>query len=595
MTYQSSIKKQPLKGRPPVDFSEAPIAFNDALTRRMRPRRRHDMLREALLAIEDGVMLFDPRLNLVLCNVSARLQLGWEGGPPRRGMAFAALLDGAARLDAAGREAILNRCAALRAGPGEAKASVLLSGLSVRLHRLDGHRFLFLIAPSSNMAEASLVDPLTGLGNRRMFQAALTTALARPDATVALLMLDLDRFKQVNDTLGHPVGDALLRLVGQRLRACLRAEDVVVRLGGDEFAIVLSHVEKVDALAERLLDLLSRPYLVEGHLANIGVSIGIALAPTDADDPGMLLRHVDLALYAAKSAGRRCVRFFKPEMNARALARLALETDLRRATALNQFTLHYQPLLDIALGKVTECEALLRWQHPTRGMVPPADFIPLAEEIGLIVQIGEWVLRQACRTAVTWPEDVRIAVNVSPIQFGDGKRLICAVADALAASGLAGARLEIEVTESVLLHNSVETLATLHALRALGVSIAMDDFGTGYSSLSQLRSFPFDKVKIDRSFVGQIDAEGSGGREVVRAIASLGANLGMTVAVEGIETDAQARFVEASGSHQMQGYLISRPVPSDKVTALFSNASISAAGDAPSVFKLNPTHKSKEI
>ncbi len=332
---------------------------------------------------------------------------------------------------------------------------------------------------------------------------------------------------------------------------------------------MLPRAEGAEKLAERLVDLLSRPYLVDGHLANIGVSIGIARAPADASEGGMLLRRADLALYAAKAAGRRQFAMFRPEMDARAQARQALETDLRRAVALGQFHLHYQPLLEVASGAVVGFEALLRWQHPERGMVSPAEFIPLAEEVGLIVPIGEWVLRQACRTAASWPEAVLVAVNVSPVQFADGARLLRAVDEALASAGLPGARLEIEITESVLLRDAAETLAILHELRGRGVRIAMDDFGTGYSSLSQLRSFPFDKIKIDRSFVSEIETQ-SGGKAVVRAIAALGASLGMTVTVEGVETEAQAHFVAASGGHQMQGYLISRPVPAEAVGALLA-------------------------
>ncbi len=369
--------------------------------------------------------------------------------------------------------------------------------------------------------------------------------------------------------------DPDLRLVAQRLRASLRGGDTLVRLGGDEFAILLPRAEGAEPLAERLVDLLSRPYLVEGHLANIGVSIGIARAPADAAEGGMLLRRADLALYAAKAAGRRQFCLFRPEMDARAQARQALETDLRRAVALGQFHLHYQPLLEVASNEVIGFEALLRWEHPARGMVPPAEFIPLAEEVGLIVPIGEWVLRQACRTAASWPETVLVAVNVSPVQFADGARLLRAVDEALASAGLSGTRLEIEITESVLLRDAAETLATLHDLRGRGVRIAMDDFGTGYSSLSQLRSFPFDKIKIDRSFVSEIEGE-SGGKAVVRAIAALGASLGMTVTVEGVETEAQAAFVATSGGHQMQGYLISRPVPSDAVAALLAGRPASA-------------------
>jgi diguanylate cyclase (GGDEF)-like protein len=528
-------------------------------------------LRESFLVIEDGAILLDARLCVMLCNIPATIRLGHQGALPNRGYPLTKLIAHSSALDADARTTVLDRCSAMSASDlagGEAR--LVFGDIVIRIRRLALGRLLLWVPASRAAGESSLHDPLTGLGNRRVFQAALAAIFTKPNASAALLMIDLDRFKQVNDTLGHPVGDALLRLVGQRLRACLSQEDVVVRLGGDEFAVLLQHLDGVDALGKRLIDLLSRPYLVEGHLANIGASIGIAVAPSDANDPSTLMRHADLALYDAKAAGRHCIRFFKSELNARAQARLALETDLRRATALNQFALYYQPLVDIASGRVTEFEALLRWQHPSRGIVSPAEFIPLAEELGLIVPIGEWVLRHACRTAVTWPADVRVAVNVSPMQFSDSKRLICAVADALTTSGLPGTRLEIEITESVLMHNNAETLETLHALRALGVSIAMDDFGTGYSSLSQLRSFPFDKVKIDRSFVSQIDGKGGSGREVVRAIAALGSNLGMTVTVEGIETDAQADFVETSGGHQMQGYLISHPVPSDMVSALFS-------------------------
>ena len=535
-------------------------------------------LRRAFLALDEGILLLDAELRLLLCNPAARRLLGWVGAPPKRGLGLAALLEHASALAADDRAKLRDHCAALRAGGAQPDPEsdaeetwVVLHDLGARLCSLGRHGIVVSFPAGGENGEAALRDPLTGLGNRRAFQAALAAALARPTTEAALLLLDLDRFKHINDSLGHPVGDTLLRLVAKRLRASLRAGDILVRLGGDEFAVLLPRAEGADVLAERLVDLLSRPYLVEGHLANIGVSIGIALAPADAVEGGLLLRRADLALYAAKAAGRRRFCRFHPEMDARAQARQALETDLRRAVALGQFHLHYQPLLEVASGEVIGFEALLRWNHPTRGMVSPVEFIPLAEEIGLIVPIGEWVLRQACRTAATWPEPIGVAVNVSPMQFADSARLLRAVGEALASAGLPGSRLEIEITENVLLRDGAETLAVLHDLRSLGVRIAMDDFGTGYSSLSQLRSFPFDKIKIDRSFVSQIEA-GNGGKEVVRAIAALGASLGMTVTVEGVETEAQASFVAASGGHQMQGYLISRPVPSEAVPALLAAA-----------------------
>ena len=417
-------------------------------------------------------------------------------------------------------------------------------------------------------------DPLTGLANRRQFGEALSTHYASrrgADAAFALLMLDLDRFKVVNDTLGHGMGDALLHRVALRLQRAVREGDLVARLGGDEFAILKAggtDLAAIQVVAERVIDLLTRPFLIDGHILNIGASIGIALAPGDGASPEQLMGNADLALYGAKEDGRGRYRLFESGMNARVQARRELELDLRRAIARQEFTLHYQPQVDARRGAYDGAEALVRWHHPERGLVSPADFIPLAEETGLIGQLGEWVLRTACTEALTWPAHLTVAVNLSPVQFRDG-RLATTIRAILAETGLPGARLEVEITEGSLLQDEQRTLTILNELRALGIRISMDDFGTGYSSLSYLRRFPFDKIKIDQSFVRQIPGDGDS-VAIVRAIATLGASLGMKTTAEGVETAAQASFIAAEGCDQLQGYLFSRPVTAERIAALFS-------------------------
>ena len=419
-------------------------------------------------------------------------------------------------------------------------------------------------------------DALTGLANRLSFNEALAERLAavEPGRTAtALLMMDLDRFKAVNDSLGHGMGDELLRRVGGRLRQATREGGFVARLGGDEFAILVAtapDLAAARAVAEDAIDLLSRPFLIDGHVIDIATSVGIALAPSDGSGPGDLSRNADLALYRAKQEGGSTYRFFEPEMNARVQARRSLELSLRRAVARGEFEVHYQPLADARTGAFTGAEALARWRQPERGIVSPAEFIPLAEEIGLIGAIGEWVLRTACAEAAGWPPHLSVAVNLSPIQLRDA-RLAATVAAVLDETGLAGSRLELEVTENALLQDDGQTEATLHELRALGIRISMDDFGTGYSSLSYLRRFPFDKIKIDQSFVRQTPGDPES-VAIVQAVASLGAKLGMTVTVEGVETEEQRDFTVAEGCDQIQGYLISRPVPAEQVRGLFSAA-----------------------
>jgi diguanylate cyclase (GGDEF)-like protein len=423
-------------------------------------------------------------------------------------------------------------------------------------------------------------DALTELPNRVAFHEAMyhaATRAARGEA-FAVLCLDLDRFKQVNDTLGHPVGDALLRAVAGRLGSLARDVDTVARLGGDEFAVVQANVAGPNAaalLAQRIIDDLRAPYDVLGHRIVIGATVGIALGGPEARDVDTLVRNADLALYRAKQEGRGMYRFFEPDMDARAQARRQLEMDLRGAIERHEFELHYQPLMSVSDRRVAAFEALIRWRHPTRGLVPPDAFIPLAEEIGLIVPIGAWVLRAACAEAAGWPDPVNVAVNLSAVQFvrADVARQ---VAIALDESGLSPARLEVEITETALLNDSAATLATLHALRALGVRIAMDDFGTGYSSLSYLRSFPFDKLKIDRSFIRDLGETGESAA-IVRAIASMGRSLGIATTAEGVENEQQMAQLVRDGCTELQGFYFGRPCPAADVARLLAGAAVEDA------------------
>ena len=414
-------------------------------------------------------------------------------------------------------------------------------------------------------------DALTDLPNRVLFYEQLEQVLTRVvrGEHLAVLCLDVDRFKNVNDTLGHPIGDILLGKVADRLRACIRDGDAVARLGGDEFAIVqvgACQPNDATALAARVIEAVGAPYDLDGHQIVVGMSIGIAVSPEDGTDPQQLLRNADLALYRAKADGRGLYRFFEPEMDARMQARRALELDLRKAVVDGQFELLYQPLVDIRTEHVRGFEALIRWRHPQRGTIPPAEFIPLAEETGLIASLGEWVLRQACNEAAGWPGNVNVAVNLSPSQF-KSRNLVPTVISALAASGLSPSRLELEITESVLLQESDATLGMLHQLRGLGVRISMDDFGTGYSSLSYLRKFPFDKIKIDRSFVGDmLDRDDS--LAIVRAVIALSVSLGIGTTAEGVETREQLERLRKEGCTEAQGYLFSKPRPAAEVERL---------------------------
>jgi diguanylate cyclase (GGDEF)-like protein len=414
-------------------------------------------------------------------------------------------------------------------------------------------------------------DVLTGLANRVLFHDRLEQALAMTERGkgFAVLCLDLDRFKAVNDTLGHPIGDALLCAVANRLRSAVRETDTVARLGGDEFAILqlsVSDAAETTVVARRIVEAINEVFELDGHKVNIGTSIGIAMAPGDSTDPGQLMKCADLALYRSKQEGRGTWRFFEPAMDALARERRALEADLRLALRLGQLELHYQPMVCSRQRTVTGFEALLRWHHPTRGTVAPADFISVAEEIGLIAEIGAWVLHQACAAAAAWPDHLRVAVNLSTRQFR-GQTLVSTVADAMRTSGLSPRRLELEITESLALQTDQATLATLHDLQALGPRIALDDFGTGYSSLSYLRSFPFDTIKVDRCFVGDLQTSDKS-VSIIRGIIGLAANLHMKVVAEGVETEEQFEFLSSAGCTEIQGYLFSRPVPGRDVPGL---------------------------
>ncbi len=421
-------------------------------------------------------------------------------------------------------------------------------------------------------------DALTELANRVLLNARLKSALGR-DEMVAVHHLDLDQFKAVNDTFGHQAGDQLLKFVAERLAGLVRETDTIGRMGGDEFVIVQAPIADpadATALAQRAIALLSEPYDIDGHQAVIGASIGIAVGPGDGIDPEKMLRSADLALYRAKGDGRGTFRFFEPVMDLQMQTRRVMEQDLRKALPSGEFELHYQPVVNLASNGISGFEALIRWNHPTRGMISPAAFIPLAEEIGFIVPIGEWVIRQACATAAQWPDNLHIAVNISACQFRN-PGLMQVITSALAASGLHPSRLEIEITETVLLHSKEATLAVLHQLRGLGIRIAMDDFGTGYSSLTYLQSFPFDKIKIDRSFVKDI-TENSGSLNIVRAVAALANGMGMTATAEGVETREQLDRIASEGCTEMQGFLFSKPLPAREIERLFLNGHGAKAG-----------------
>ena len=422
------------------------------------------------------------------------------------------------------------------------------------------------------IAHLAHYDALTDLPNRVLFREQLERELERikrSGGQFAMLYIDIDEFKSVNDSLGHPVGDELLKAVAGRLRHCVRDTDFVARLGGDEFAVVQTGIggpsDAMD-LVKRIYDTIREPYQCLGHHVTSDASIGIAMAPHDGTDLDQLLKSADLAMYGAKADGRRTYRFFEAEMDAKVKARRTLELDMRQAIVDGGFEIHYQPVVNLRNNEVVGCEALLRWRHPERGMISPADFIPIAEETGLICEIGDWVLATACAEAMNWPPNIRLAVNVSPVQFRS-HAFSLKVASVLATTGLSASRLELEITEAVLIRDDDAALNLLQHLRNIGVRIALDDFGTGYSSLSYLRRFPFDKIKIDRCFVDGI-TDGDGASAIVQAVINIANAQNMTTTAEGIETEPQREMLRDLGCTEMQGFLFSRPLPVEQIRTL---------------------------
>jgi diguanylate cyclase (GGDEF)-like protein len=547
-------------------------------------RQQHQQLDAALENMGQGLAMFDAEQRLVVCNRRYAELYGLDPALVKPGTTLAQLLKYRHAAGAFGDIDFEAFSADWLAGFAQASTRVvdLADGRTLSIVRRPmGNGGLVSTTEDiterrrseAKITHMALHDALTGLPNRVLLNERLDRALAnaRRGDMVATHMLDLDHFKHVNDTLGHAAGDTLLKLAAARLRRVVRHIDTVARMGGDEFAVIqvgISQPADATTLAYRIIETLSEPYEIDGQQAVIGTSVGISVAPNDGDSPDQILRNADLALYRAKEDGRGSFRFFERDMDTHMQARRAMELDLRKALERGEFELHYQPVLDLATDQIVSCEALLRWRHPQLGMVGPDSFISLAEEVGLIASIGSWVLREACATAARWPDDTRVSVNLSPAQFRN-PGLLLSITNALASSGLTPERLELEITEAILLQDSESTLETLYRLRELGIRVAMDDFGTGYSSLSYLQSFPFDKIKIDRSFVRDI-VESTGSLNIVRAVAALAKGLGMASTAEGVETQAQLDAVRSEGYAEMQGFWFSKPLPATAIERLLA-------------------------
>ncbi len=559
-------------------------------------RKDEQLLQTVLNNMSQGVLMFDSETRLIFCNKRYVELYGLSPEVVKAGCQLRDLLQHRTELGTFSGD-VDEYVARLKDGIAEGKTFSQIVNLP------DGRAFSVVNKPipgggwlathedvterqrsEDRIAHMARHDALTDLPNRVLLLEQLNHEIKRVKRgeCLAVLCLDLDQFKSVNDALGHHIGDELLKLVGERLRGCTRELDIVARMGGDEFAIIMTQMEQAaDAatLSKRIRNSVIKPYQIEGHQIVTDISIGISVAPMDAVNSTELLRNADMALYDAKGDGRGTFRFFEPEMNTRMKVRRELEMDLRRALATEQFQLHYQPLVTLETNEVNGFEALLRWNHPTRGLVSPADFIPIAEETGLIVPLGEWVLNAACVEAVDWPEHIKVAVNLSPAQL-NSRNLVSMVKTTLEETGMPPHRLQLEITETVLLQNTFTTLATLHELRKMGVQIALDDFGTGYSSLSYLRSFPFDKIKIDRSFIQDL-SNGAEPLAIVNAVAGLAKCLNMTSTAEGVETQQQMDVLQAIGCTEMQGYLFSHARPANEIRQFFAQGGkVAKAGAA---------------
>jgi len=547
-------------------------------------RRQKILLDTALETMSQGLCMFDADGRIVLCNDRYAGMMGLSA-PSLRGLSLLNLLikyRNSVGADASDAEQVFARVLTdAREGKSTTKIIKTSAGRALRVNDrpiFQGGGWVSTFDDITEWREAQEQiaymahhDALTGLANRIQLIEKLNDALARAGSqhgSVALYFIDLDRFKSVNDTLGHDGGDSLLKTVAERLREVIRADGVVARLGGDEFVIVQTGVKNKDqaeALAQRLVDMMIAPIELKAQTIIATVSVGISMAPMDGADPERLLKSADLALYRAKTEGRNCIRFFLPEMDAEMQARCRLERIIRDAVTHNRFELHYQPLFEMPDRRLIGFEALIRLPTEDGTLIPPLEFIPVAEDLRLIGKIGAWVLGEACRTATTWPENLIVAVNLSPAQFSASVSGV--VATALKETGLAAHRLELEITETLLLGNSQAVMTELHALKAMGVAIVMDDFGTGYSSLSYLWRFPFDKIKIDRSFAQGFEGSNRDASTVVKTIIALGRELNMRVTVEGVETAAQAAFLDKVDGDQAQGYFFGRPVPASEVGA----------------------------
>jgi diguanylate cyclase (GGDEF)-like protein len=546
-------------------------------TKPSRPPGRGKLAAAALETLPDGVASFGPDLRVGLVSGRAAALLGLQR-TARHAQGISDLLEASPRLDREAVGALAAACLAATLPDGEPEADLRLPGapgLRFGIRRATQGTWVLAITPEAALAGGGGTDPLTGLSDRAMFEARLAAALDRPARRrggCAVLLVDLEGIRAVNQVLGHAVGEDLLRAAARRLQAAVRDADLVSRMAGEEFAVLQSEVADpahAASLAARLVDLLGRAYLIAGETVTITPRIGIAVAPADGAEAALLLRRAALARNDAPNEGEGSWRRFTPEMDTRWQEARLMEAALRRAVAEGEFELHYQPQVSLPEGVLNGFEALIRWRHPERGLLAPGAFLPVAERLGLMRRIGDWVLREACHAAMRWPAGLSVAVNLSPTQFDDG-RLPATVAALLAECGLAPSRLELEVTETVLLATGDAALTQLLALREAGVRIAMDDFGTGHSSLTQLRVFPFDRLKIDRSFVKDLTLGGDA-PAIVRAVTGLGRSLGIAVVAEGVETEAQLRELLAEGCDAAQGYLFGRPLPEAQMLAMIGS------------------------